>query len=46
MEATDNKTLENNLAYLKLTHMLAHYESVARTAAQTQWTHVHYLLNP
>lgn len=43
MEATDNKTLENNLAYLKLTHMLAHYESVARTAAQKQWTHVHYL---
>jgi len=43
METTDDKTLQDNLFYLKLTHMREHYESVAKTAARKQWTHIHYL---
>lgn len=43
MGKADTKTLQDDLAYLKLPHMLGHYESVAASAARKQWTHVHYL---
>lgn len=35
--------LEQNLKYLKLSFIREHYESMARQAAQKQWTHVQYL---
>jgi DNA replication protein DnaC len=38
-----NDDLNCHLSYLKLVHIRDNYESVARTAAQKEWTHVHYL---
>jgi DNA replication protein DnaC len=35
--------LKNHLIYLKLPYIRDNYESVGKTAAQKQWTHVHYL---
>lgn len=35
--------LNRHLSYLKLPYIREQHESVARTAAQKQWTHVHYL---
>lgn len=35
--------LEKYLAYLKLPYIRENYEAAAKTAAQKQWTHVHFL---
>jgi len=35
--------LKNQLACLKLPYICENFESVGKTAAQKQWTHVHYL---
>ena len=45
MTTTDHtKTgLEEKLSYLKLSFMRDNYESLAKKAAQKQWTHVNYL---
>jgi DNA replication protein DnaC len=45
MTTTDHtKTrLEEKLSYLKLSFMRENYESLAKKAAQKQWTHVNYL---
>jgi len=45
MATTDHtKTgLEEKLSYLKLSFMRDNYESLAKKAAQKQWTHVNYL---
>jgi len=45
MTTTDiTKTgLEEKLSYLKLSFMRENYESLAKKAAQKQWTHVNYL---
>jgi len=37
------KRLDELLAYLKLAYMRQNYESLAKMAAQKQWTHVNYL---
>ena len=45
MTTTDHtKTgLDEHLSYLKLVYMSENYESLAKKAAQKQWTHVNYL---
>lgn len=43
MEKTENKYLDDDLAYLKLTHIREQYEPVAALAAHKHWSHVHYL---
>jgi DNA replication protein DnaC len=43
MEAKMNDDLNRHLSYLKLVYIRENHESVARIAAQKQWTHVHYL---
>ncbi len=45
MTTTDNtqNELDKKLGYLKLSYMRENYESLAKTAAQKQWTHVNYL---
>ena len=45
MTTTDHtKTeLDEHLCYLKLVYMSENYESLAKKAAQKQWTHVNYL---
>ena len=35
--------LDEHLTYLKLAYMRENYESMAKRAAQKQWTHVNYL---
>jgi len=35
--------LDQNLSYLKLLFIRDHYESLAKQAAQKQWTHIQYL---
>jgi len=37
------ENLKNHLACLKLPYIRENFESVGKTAAQKQWTHVHYL---
>lgn len=39
----EDKTLENNLVYLKLHSINETYESLAKQAAKRNWTHVNYL---
>ena len=45
MTTTDNTKngLDEKLSYLKLSYMRENYESLAKKAAQKQWTHVNYL---
>ena len=45
MTTTDNTKngLDEKLSYLKLSFMRENYESLAKKAAQKQWTHVNYL---
>jgi len=43
MKPHDNDALDKNLDYLKLQYMKQHYDSIAATAAQKGWSHVHYL---
>ena len=45
METTDDTKngLDEKLNYLKLSYMCENYESLAKKAAQKQWTHVNYL---
>jgi len=43
MEAKMNDDLNRHLSYLKLVYIRENHEPVAKTAAQKQWTHVHYL---
>jgi DNA replication protein DnaC len=38
-----NNGLDEKLSYLKLSYMRQNYESLAKKAAQKQWTHVNYL---
>lgn len=40
---TEDTELDQNLRYLKLMFILDNYESLAKQAAQKQWTHVQYL---
>ena len=39
----DTADLDQNLSYLKLLFIRDHYESLAKQAAQKQWTHIQYL---
>jgi DNA replication protein DnaC len=43
MKHSEKDSLDKNLEYLKLQYMKQHYESIAATAAQKGWSHVHYL---
>ena len=45
MTTTDHTKsgLDEKLSYLKLSYMRENYESLAKKAAQKQWTHVNYL---
>jgi hypothetical protein len=45
MTTTDDTKngLDEKLSYLKLSYMRENYESLAKKAAQKQWTHVNYL---
>ena len=45
MTTTDHTKagLDEKLSYLKLSFMRDNYESLAKKAAQKQWTHVNYL---
>ena len=45
MTTTDRtkNELDEKLSYLKLSYMRENYESLAKKAAQKQWTHVNYL---
>jgi DNA replication protein DnaC len=43
MTTTDHTKLDDHLSYLKLVYMRENYESLARKAAQKQWTHVNFL---
>ncbi len=45
MTTNDNAKhgLDEKLSYLKLAYMRENYESLAKKAAQKQWTHVNYL---
>jgi DNA replication protein DnaC len=42
MKMSEND-LQKHLIYLKLPYIRDNYESVGKTAARKQWTHVHYL---
>lgn len=44
MRTDHTKTgIDDHLRYLKLAYISEHYEPLAKTAAQKQWTHVNYL---